>query len=109
MQRLLALMTHEIRWLRRSGARELDMILTPDQETRIAMHVVWSRGRFEAQARCHEGDYALINARWHELQYLLDGQGLSLGPLIPPPARVGFSEATGLPLTPALSASATFA
>jgi len=90
MQRLHALLVHEIRWLRRSGARELDLVLKPDAATRIALHVWWSEGRFQAEAQCREGDFHMIHVRWDALQEAVVPHGLLLGPLLPPPARLDY-------------------
>lgn len=92
MQRLHALLVHEIRWLRRSGARELDLVLKPDVSTRIALHVRWSNGHLEAEAQCREGDYHMIQIRWDGLQQAVEPHGLLLGPLLPPPARLDFES-----------------
>ena len=88
IQRLHALLVHEIRWLRRSGARELDLVLKPDAATRIALHVWWTDGRFEAQAQCREGDFRMIHVRWDSLKQAVEPHGLLLGPLLPPAPRL---------------------
>jgi len=67
--------------LRRMDAGSLSLVLTPDGNTQLALHVKLQQGQFEVQAVLERGDFASLGAEWSQLQTRLAEQGVRLAPL----------------------------
>lgn len=68
--------------LHRMEATSVSMVLKPDANTQVALHVKWQQGRFEALAVLERGDLATVGAHWSQLQNRLAEQGVRLAPLV---------------------------
>ena len=68
--------------LRRMDASSLSLVLTPDSNTQLALHVEMQQGRFEVRAVLERGDFAALGAEWSQLQNRLAEQGVRLSPLV---------------------------
>jgi hypothetical protein len=67
--------------LRRMDASSLSLVLTPDNNTQLALHVELHQGRLEVRAVLERGDFAALGAEWSQLQNRLAEQGVRLSPL----------------------------
>jgi hypothetical protein len=67
--------------LRRMDAGSLSLVLTPDGNTQLALHVKLQQGQFEVQAVLERGSFAALGAEWSQLQTRLAEQGVRLAPL----------------------------
>jgi hypothetical protein len=81
---LSSMMIREVHTLRQTTARELDVMLRPDGQTEISLHVRWHEGQLLAQARCHHGDFVALRDGWSELQETLTHHDVRLAELAPP-------------------------
>ena len=63
-------------------ASSLSLVLTPDGNTQLALHVEVQQGRFEVRAVLERGDFAALGAEWAQLQNRLAEQGVRLAPLV---------------------------
>ena len=71
--------------LRRMDASSLSLVLTPDGNTQLALHVELQQGRFEVRAVLERGDFSALGAEWSQLQNRLAEQGVRLAPLVSGP------------------------
>ena len=84
--RLLPLVSTEVRLFKNAGPGELSVLLKPDLRTEIVLHLRTSEGRVEATVRCERGDFQTLNAEWGQLRESLAPQGVHLLPLVEPPS-----------------------
>jgi len=84
--RLLPLVSTEVRLFKQAGPGELSVLLKPDLRTEIVLHLRTSAGRVEATVRCERGDFQTLNAEWSQLRESLAPQGVHLLPLVEPPS-----------------------
>jgi len=84
------------RGLEQTGTGSLMVVLKPDTQTQLALHVKWEQDHYEATAVVERGDFAALGAEWTHLQKRLADQGVSLAPLISATeyARTGGGEST---------------
>jgi hypothetical protein len=68
--------------LDRTGAGSLMVMVRPDAQTELALHVSWKQDHYEATAVVERGDFAALGAEWTHLRQRLADQGVSLGPLV---------------------------
>lgn len=68
--------------LERMGAASVSMVLKPDADTQLAVHLKWQQGHFEALAVLERGDFSALGAEWSRLQHRLAEQGVRLAPLV---------------------------
>ena len=71
--------------LRRMDASSMSLVLTPDGNTQLALHVELQQGRFEVRAVLERGDFSALGAEWSQLQNRLAEQGVRLAPLVSGP------------------------
>ena len=64
------------------NAASLAVVLKPDGNTQLSLHLKLQGGRFEALAVLDRGDYKAINSEWAQLQSRLAEQGIRLAPLV---------------------------
>jgi GTP cyclohydrolase II len=70
-----AIRTH-VQLLKSSGQEKLEVILRPDPNTEIRLHVEKVNGQVLVQARCERGDIARLEANWTVIQQTLANQGV---------------------------------
>jgi hypothetical protein len=69
--------------LGRAEGGSVSLILRPDPNTQLALHVKLEQGHIEALAVVEHGDLAALGAGWTHLQSRLAEQGVRLAPLVP--------------------------
>jgi hypothetical protein len=67
--------------LQHANATSLAVVLKPDGNTEISLHVSLKRGHFEALAVLERGDFKSLTSEWSQLQSRLADQGIHLAPL----------------------------
>jgi hypothetical protein len=70
-----AIRTH-VELLRTSGQDKVDVVLRPDGQTELRLHVEKVNGQILIQARCDRGDFARLDANWGAIQQSLATQGV---------------------------------
>lgn len=83
--------SREVQIFKRTADESMEVVLTPDQNTQIALRLQWREGRVEILAHCHQGDYPALNTQWSQLQTALGHQGVRLAQLTRP-AHTGYTE-----------------
>ncbi len=69
--------------LRRGDGASVSLVLRPDANIQLALHVKFQQGHLEALAVLERGDFAALGAGWTQLQSRLAEQGVRLAPLVP--------------------------
>ena len=67
--------------LKHFNADSMAVVLKPDSETAIFLHLQLQNGLVEVHARFERGDYQALQAGWDQLRESLASQGIRLGPL----------------------------
>jgi hypothetical protein len=67
--------------LKHFNADSMAVVLKPDPETAIFLHLQLENGRVEVHARFERGDYQALQSGWDQLRESLASQGIRLGPL----------------------------
>jgi hypothetical protein len=67
--------------LKQLGAERADVILRPDSNTEISLHLSLRNGIVEVQARFERGDSSGLQTYWKELQHVLGQQNIHLSAL----------------------------
>ncbi|MEO8427914.1 MAG: hypothetical protein ABI651_12465 [Verrucomicrobiota bacterium] len=67
--------------LKHFNADSMAVVLKPDSETAIFLHLQLQNGQVEVHARFERGDYQALRAGWEQLRESLASQGIRLGPL----------------------------
>jgi hypothetical protein len=67
--------------LKHFNADSMAVVLKPDPETAIFLHLQIQNGLVEVHARFERGDYPALQAGWDQLRESLASQGIRLGPL----------------------------
>ena len=70
-----AIRTH-VQLLKSSGQEKLEVVLRPDANTELRLHVEKVNGQVLVQARCDRGDVARLEANWSAIQQTLANQGV---------------------------------
>lgn len=65
----------------RQESGSVEVVLTPDTQTQISLHVKMEQGHLRAQAVLERGDYDALKAGWGNLQSRLAEHGVRLAPL----------------------------
>jgi hypothetical protein len=68
--------------LQHANATTLAVVLKPDANTEISLHLKLQQGHFEAFAILERGDFKSLHSEWAELQGRLADRGIRLAPLI---------------------------
>jgi hypothetical protein len=71
-----------VHMMRRMDSGSVALVVQPDQETRLAVHIKLQNGRYEAVAILEQGNYSQLGAEWEQLQRRLSDQGVRLAPLV---------------------------
>lgn len=80
-EQLLQNMTREVAQFKRFNAESMAVVLKPDAQTEIFLHLASRNGQIEIQARFERGDFASLNGQWAQLQQTLSLQGVRLSNL----------------------------
>jgi len=70
-----AIRTH-VQLLKGGSQEKLDVVLRPDGQTELRLHVEKVNGQILVQARCDRGDFARLEANWTSVQQSLANQGV---------------------------------
>ena len=70
-----AIRTH-VQLLKSSGQEKLEVVLRPDANTELRLHVEKVNGQVLVQARCDRGDIVRLEANWSAIQQTLANQGV---------------------------------
>lgn len=70
-----------VQLLKSSGHEKLDVVLRPDANTELRLHVEKVNGQILVQARCDRGDFARLDANWSAVQQTLANQGVRVDSL----------------------------
>jgi hypothetical protein len=81
MARVSEVISREVRMFKRGGDDLIDVVLTPDVKTQIALRLQWRDGQVAVQARCDLGDYQMLQTHWPLLQSALAQHGVRLSHL----------------------------
>lgn len=82
MLRLGEVIAREIRMFKRGGDDFVEVILTPNLKTQIALRLHWREGQVAVQAWCDRGDHASLALLWPQLQAHLADYHVRLAGLI---------------------------
>jgi hypothetical protein len=75
------LIREHVRVLRVSQQHELQVVLRPDADTELFLHIRNVDGEVRLQARCERGDFAWLDSQWGAIQQSLSAQGVRVEPL----------------------------
>ncbi|MBI1176075.1 hypothetical protein GC207_01400 [bacterium] len=89
-EQLLQNITREVVQFKHFNAESMAVVLKPDANTEIFLHMVSRNGQIEIQARFDRGDFNSLNGQWAQLQHTLSQQGVRLSGL-----QDGFNQAPG--------------
>ena len=67
--------------LRHASMQSLEVVLSPDGQTELHLHLTQHGGQIEATVRCDRGDAEKFGGGWAKLQESLAAQGIRLAPL----------------------------
>lgn len=87
-EQLLQNVNREVAQFKRFNAESMAVVLKPDNQTEIFLHLASRNGQIEIQARFERGDFAALNGQWSQLQQTLSQQGIRLSSL-----QEGFQQA----------------
>ena len=80
-EQVLQNLTREVAQFKRFNSESMAVVLKPDANTEIFLHMVTTNGRVEIQARFERGDFTALNGHWAQLQQTLSQQGVRLSSL----------------------------
>ncbi len=80
-EQVLQNLTREVAQFKRFNSESMAVVLKPDANTEIFLHLVTTNGRVEIQARFERGDFTALNGQWAQLQQALSQQGVRLSSL----------------------------
>jgi hypothetical protein len=67
--------------MQRQDAGSMSVVLAPDRNTQLSLHVHMQHGQLEARAVLERGDFAALKSEWSQLQSRLASHGVRLAPL----------------------------
>jgi limonene-1,2-epoxide hydrolase len=92
VERISTLLLREASLVKKHGSDSMAVVLRPDAETELFVHLSQRDGQVEASVRCERGDAQHLGALWSQLQESLAGQKVRLAPLeSSPSAQSNFS------------------
>ena len=68
--------------LQHTNATSLAVVLKPDGNTQLSLHLKMQHGNFEAIAVLERGDFKSLTSEWAQLQSRLSDHGIRLAPLV---------------------------
>jgi hypothetical protein len=97
VERISRLVLAEVALIKQHSSDSLAVVLRPDAETELFVHLTQRNGKIEATVRCERGDLQHLSALWGQLQESLAHQKVRLAPLEQPPSnQSNFHQPTGL-------------
>lgn len=81
VERISNLIVREAALVKKHGSDSMAVVLRPDAETELFVHLSQSNGQIEATIRCERGDAHQLGALWSQLQESLAQQKIRLAPL----------------------------
>jgi hypothetical protein len=96
VERISRLVLAEVALIKQHSSDSLAVVLRPDAETELFVHLTQRNGQIEAAVRCERGDLQHLGAWWGQLQESLAQQKVRLAPLEQPPSNhPNFHSTTG--------------
>lgn len=80
-EQLLLNLTREVAQFKRYNAESMAVVLRPDANTEIFLHLATRNGQVDVQARFERGDFSSLNGQWSQLQQTMAQQGVRLSSL----------------------------
>lgn len=80
-EQVLQNLTREVAQFKRYNAESMAVVLKPDANTEIFLHLVTRNGQIDIQARFERGDFTSLSGQWAQLQQTLAQQGVRLSNL----------------------------
>jgi hypothetical protein len=81
IDRISQLVLRETALVRQHRSDSMAVVLRPDANTELVLHVTQRNGQIETAVRCERGDLDALNALWPQLQDSLAQQKIRLAPL----------------------------
>lgn len=81
VERISSLVLREAALVKKYGSDSMAVVLRPDAETELFVHLTQRNGQVEATVRCERGDAQHLGALWPQLQESLAQQKVRLAPL----------------------------
>jgi len=81
VERISKMMNREATLFRQHTSDSMSVVLRPDANTELFLHLNRRNGQIEASVRCERGDFHQLNALWSQLQESLAQQKVRLNPL----------------------------
>ena len=87
VERISKLVMGEVALIKQHSSDSMAVVLRPDAETELFVHLTQRNGQIEATVRCERGDLQHLGALWGQLQESLAQQKIRLAPLQEPPSN----------------------
>lgn len=87
VERISKLVLGEAALIKQHSSDSMAVVLRPDAETELFVHLTQRNGVIEATIRCERGDWQHLGALWGQLQESLAQQKVRLAPLQEPPSN----------------------
>lgn len=96
VDRIANLVQREAALVRPHSSDSMAVVLRPDENTELFVHLTHRNGQVEATVRCERGDTAQLGALWSQLQETLSQQKVRLAPLQESPSNhSNFNQSAG--------------
>lgn len=96
VERIASLMVRESALVKKHGSDSMAVVLRPDAETELFVHLSQRDGQIQATVRCERGDVQHLGALWSQLQESLAQHKVRLAPLQDAPAgQPNFNQPPG--------------
>ena len=96
VERIASLMVRESTLVKKHGSDSMAVVLRPDAETELFVHLSQRDGQIEATVRCERGDVQHLGALWSQLQESLAQHKVRLAPLQDAPSgQSNFNQSPG--------------
>jgi hypothetical protein len=96
VERISKLVLGEVALVKQYSSDSMAVVLRPDAETELFVHLTQRNGQIEATVRCERGDMQHLGALWGQLQESLAQQKVRLAPLQESPSnQSNFNQPSG--------------
>ena len=96
VERVSKLVLGEVALIKQHSSDSMAVVLRPDAETELFVHLTLRDGQIEATVRCERGDLQHLGALWGQLQESLAQQKVRLAPLQESPSNTSnFNQSAG--------------
>jgi hypothetical protein len=96
VERISKLVLGEAALIKQHSSESMAVVLRPDAETELFVHLTQRNGQIEATVRCERGDLQHLGALWGQLQESLAQQKVRLAPLQESPSNhSNFNQSAG--------------